>query len=143
MELGYEGKVVGITGAGSVKGIGFAIARRMLREGAKVFICDLKQEVVDDAVKALSEFGEARGYAADVSNPASVTAMFDCAMKDFGEIDVFVSNAGIYPQSALMDMTPAQWDMVMGVNLRSVFLCAQNAYRCMKDKGGVLINAAS
>lgn len=89
MELGYEGKVVGITGAGSVKGIGFAIARRMLREGAKVFICDLKQEVVDDAVKALSEFGEARGYAADVSNPASVTAMFDSAMKDFGKIDVF------------------------------------------------------
>lgn len=143
MELGYQGKVVGVTGAASLKGIGFAIARRMLQEGAKVFICDLKQEAVDEAVKALSEFGETRGYACDVSNAEAVAAMFDSAMADFGKIDVFVSNAGIYPQCALMDMTPAQWDGVMGVNLRSVFLCAQNAYRCMKDKGGVLINAAS
>ena len=143
MDLGYQGKVAGITGAASSKGIGFAIARQMLQEGASVFLCDLKQEAVDAAVKELSAYGTVRGYAADVSGGQAVAAMFDRAMADFGTIDVFVSNAGIYPQCALMDMTAAQWDTVMGVNLRSVFLCAQNAYRCMKGRGGVLINAAS
>lgn len=143
MELGYSGKVVGITGAASLKGIGFAIAKRMLQEGARVFICDLKQEAVDAAVAALSEYGEARGYAADVSNEEAVASMFDRAVSDFGEVNVFISNAGIYPQSALMDMSVSQWDTVMNVNLRSVFICARNAYRVMKEKGGVLINAAS
>ena len=143
MELGYQGKVVGVTGAASPKGIGFAIARRMLQEGAQVFICDLKQEAVDEAVALLGEFGTVKGYAADVSSEEAVDAMFDAAMADFGHVDVFISNAGIYPQSALMDMTVRQWDTVMGVNLRSVFLCAKGAYRCMKEKGGVLINAAS
>lgn len=143
MDLGYQGKVAGVTGAASPKGIGFAIARRLLQEGASVFICDLKQEAVDGAVQALSAFGTVRGYAADVSDEKAVAALFDRAMADFGRVDVFVSNAGIYPQCALMDMTAAQWDTVMNVNLRSVFLCAQNAYRCMKGRGGVLINAAS
>ena len=143
MELGYQGKVVGVTGAASPKGIGFAIARRMLQEGASVFICDLKQDVVDDAVKALSEYGTVRGYAADVSSEEAVNAMFDSAVADFGKVDVFVSNAGIYPQSALMDMSVKHWDAVMSVNLRSVFLCARAAFRCMKDRGGVIINAAS
>lgn len=143
MDLGYEGKVVGITGAASERGIGFAIARRMLEEGAQVFICDLKQEAVDAAAAALSRFGTVRGYACDVSSEESVKAMFDRAVEDFGGVDVFVSNAGIYPQCPLMDMTVSQWDTVMGVNLRSVFIGAQQAFRAMKDKGGVIINAAS
>lgn len=143
MELGYHGKVVGVTGAASVQGIGFAISRRMLQEGARVFICDLKQEAVDAAVEVLSQYGEVKGYAADVSSEAAVNAMFDKAVADFGKVDVFVSNAGIYPQSGLMDMSVSQWDMVMNVNLRSVFLCAKAAFRCMKESGGVIINAAS
>lgn len=143
MELGLKGKVVGVTGAASVKGIGFAIARKMLEEGARVFICDLRQQAVDEAVAALSAYGEVCGFCADVSSQDAVRALFDGAMARFGAVDVFVSNAGIYPQRALMDMTAEQWDTVMGVNLRSVFLCAKEAYRCMKDKGGVLINAAS
>ena len=143
MELGYSGKVVGVTGAASPKGIGFSIAREMLKEGARVFICDLKEDQVAEAVKALMEYGEVKGYACDVSNEDRVRALFDNAMADFGKIDVFVSNAGIYPQSPLMDMTAQQWDTVMNVNLRSVFLCAKEAYRCMKEKGGVLVNASS
>ena len=129
MELGYQGKVVGITGAASVRGIGFAIARRMLQEGASVFICDLKQEAVDAAVQELAAYGTVKGYAADVSSEEAVEGFFDKAMVDFGKIDVFISNAGIYPQSALMDMSVKQWDAVMSVNLRSVFLCARGAYR--------------
>ena len=122
MDLGYQGKVAGITGAASSKGIGFAIARQMLREGASVFLCDLKQEAVDAAVKELSAYGTVRGYAADVSGGQAVAAMFDRAMADFGKIDVFVSNAGIYPQCALMDMTTAQWDTVMGEPAFGIFM---------------------
>lgn len=143
MELGYQNKVVGVTGAASLKGIGFHIAKRMLMEGASVFICDLKQEQVDEAVAELSKFGTAKGYACDVSNEEAVAGMFDQAVADFGQVDVFVSNAGIYPQSPLMEMSTGLWDAVMNVNLKSVFLCAKNAYRVMKERGGVLINAAS
>ena len=143
MDLGYQNKVVGVSGAASPHGIGFAIARRMLQEGAQVFICDLKQESVDEAVQMLREYGVVRGYACDVSSEEAVVAMFDRAMVDFGQVDVFVSNAGIYPTVPLMEMSVKLWDTVMAVNLRSVFLCAKAAYRCMKDKGGVIINAAS
>lgn len=143
MDLGYQNKVVGVSGAASPHGIGFAIARRMLQEGARVFICDLKQEAVDEAVSLLGEFGTVRGYACDVSSEEAVDAMFDAAMADFGQVDVFVSNAGIYPTVPLMEMSVKLWDTVMAVNLRSVFLCARASYRCMKERGGVIINAAS
>lgn len=143
MNLGYENKVVGITGAASPKGIGFAIIREMMKEGAKVFLCDLRKEDVDAAVEQLSAFGTVKGYVADVSREEDVRALFDQAVADFGQIDVFINNAGIYPQVALMDMTADYWDKVMAINLRSVLLCAQNFYRCNKERGGVLLNASS
>ena len=139
----FEGKVVGITGAASPAGIGFHIAEKMLAEGAQVFICDLKQDAVDNAVSLLAESGSVKGYSADVSDEKSVHEMFNKAIHDFGKIDVFVSNAGIYPQSLLMDMSVDQWNQVMAVNLRSVFICAKEVYEVMKNTGGVLINAAS
>lgn len=143
MNLGYENKVVGITGAASPRGIGFAIVRQMLQEGAKVFLCDLRKEDVDAAVEQLSAYGTVKGYVADVSREEDIRALFDQAAADFGQIDVFINNAGIYPQVALMDMTADDWDKVMAINLRSVLLCAQNFYRYNKERGGVLLNASS
>lgn len=143
MELNLKNKVVGVTGAASEKGIGYAIAKKMLEEGAKVVVCDLNAEAVENAAKQLSAYGEVLGVVADVSNEAAVNSMFEQAKAHFGTVDVFVNNAGIYPQSLLMDMAESQWDMVMRVNLKSVFLCAKAAYAVMKKKGGVLINAAS
>lgn len=143
MNLGYENKVVGITGAASPKGIGFAIVRQMLQEGAKVFLCDLRKEDVDAAVEQLSAYGPVKGYVADVSKEEDIRALFDQAVADLGQIDVFINNAGIYPQVALMDMTADYWDKVMAINLRSVLLCAQNFCRYNKERGGVLLNASS
>ncbi len=143
MDLNLKNKVVGVTGAASEKGIGFAIARKMLEEGAKVVLCDLHAEAVENAARKLSEYGEVLGVVADVSSETAVNNMFEQAKSHFGSVDVFVNNAGIYPQSLLMDMTESQWDAVMRVNLKSVFLCAKAAYSVMKEKGGVLINAAS
>ena len=69
--------------------------------------------------------------------------MFEAAAGKYGQIDIFVNNAGIYPQKLLCDMTADQWDTIMNVNLRSVFLCAREAFRYMKENGGVIINVAS
>lgn len=143
MAFDYSGKVVGITGAAGIAGIGFAVAKKFLESGARVFICDLNEEALKNAKEALKPFGDAGIYRADVSNEADVKAMFDSAYKAYGKIDVFISNAGIYPQKLVCEMTGEQWDTVMNVNLKSVFLCAREAFNYMKDKGGVIINAAS
>ena len=140
MNLGYKDKVVGVTGAASLKGIGFAIARALQEEGAKVFLCDLNADALAQASAAL---GGVETYAVDVSNEDEVKNMFHAAMQHFGRLDVFVNNAGIYPQGPLCEMSAAQWDKVMNVNLRSVFLCGCEAFRRMKERGGVIINAAS
>lgn len=143
MPFDFKGKVVGVTGAASVKGIGFAIAKKFVQSGAKVFICDLNETALEEAQKELKELGEIVSYVMDVSKEESVMEVFQKAAEQFGKIDVFVNNAGIYPQSLLCDMSAGQWDTVMNVNLKSVFLCAKESARYMKERGGVIINAAS
>lgn len=142
MAFDFRGKTIGITGAAGIHGIGFAIARKFLQYGAAVFICDVDEEALSEAEALLKEYGTVKAYKVDVSSQQAVTALFDQAIKDFGYIDVFISNAGIYPQVMICDMTEAQWDTVMAVNLKSVFLCAKECRRVM-DRGGVLINASS
>lgn len=144
MSFNFEHKTVGITGAASTKGIGFAIAKMFLKYGADVFICDLRKEALEEAEKELRKYGKGRvkSYVVDVSDAASVSAMFESAKKDFSYIDIFINNAGIYPQGLVCDMSVEQWDRVMNINLRSVFLCARECRKAM-EQGGVLINAAS
>jgi len=143
MGFDYKGKVVGVTGAASVRGIGFAIAKKFLESGAKVFICDLNGEALEEATKQLKAYGDVRAYVLDVANEVAVKETFAKVKEDFGKIDVFVNNAGIYPQCLICDMELRQWEMTMNVNLKSVFLCAREAYSYMKESGGVIINAAS
>lgn len=143
MSFDYKGKTVGVTGAASVMGIGFAIAKKFLESGADVFICDLREDALQEAENELKQYGNVKSYVMDVSKEDSVKEVFKKALQDFGYIDIFVSNAGIYPQALVCDMQASQWDTVMNVNLKSVFLCARECSKCMKEKGGVLINAAS
>ncbi len=143
MELNLQNKVVGVTGAGTTNGIGFAIAKTMLREGAHVFISDINEPALDAVLCELMPYGDVRAYPADVSSDTDVKRLFESAMKDFGAIDVFVSNAGIYPQGFICDLSIDQWNRVMDVNLKSVFLCAKEAFSVMKESGGVLIHAVS
>lgn len=143
MAFDYRGKVVGVTGAAGQKGIGFAIAKKFAEQGAKVFICDLNEKALEEAKAALEPFGEVQIYAADVSSQESVQNMFRQAKDFYGKIDVFVNNAGIYPQVMLCEMEESQWDTIMNVNLKSVFLCAKEAFSYMKESGGCIINAAS
>lgn len=142
MSFDFKNKTIGITGAAGMEGIGYAIARKFLEYGANVFICDLRKDALAAAENALKKYGNVKAYETDVSSQESVSAMFEKAVRDFGYIDVFINNAGIYPQAMVCDMTESQWDAVMNINLKSVFLCAREC-RDRMTRGGVLINAAS
>jgi NAD(P)-dependent dehydrogenase (short-subunit alcohol dehydrogenase family) len=143
MGFEYTGKVVGVTGAAGLHGIGFAIAKKFLESGAKLFICDLDQAALAAAEVALSPLGEVLLFRTDVSKEAEVSAMFKQVFDNWGRIDVLVNNAGIYPQAQLCDMSETQWDLIMNVNVKSVFLCTKAVVSYMKKTGGVIINAAS
>lgn len=116
-----EARVAIITG--SARGIGKAIAEKFHREGHKVVIADLDQAQCD---LVAAELGEgALGIQCNVTNRASVEALAERVMEAFGRVDILVNNAGITRDATLKKLTDENWDAVIDVNLKSVFLCTQ------------------
>ncbi|MEO6716910.1 MAG: SDR family oxidoreductase, partial [Novosphingobium sp.] len=115
--------------------------------GAAVLIVDLKAELAETAARQVSDTTGSRVIAAavDVTDTASVIAAADLAIAELGGIDIWVNNAGLYPNIGLLDMTDEVWDKVMAVNLRGVFASCREAARRMIEakRGGVLINVVS
>ena len=137
-----QGKVAIITGGAN--GIGKATAQRFLCEGARVVICDLFQEVLDEAVLTLSAYGDISAYAADVTNEEMVNDMIKDIAEKYGKIDILVNNAGITSDAQLVKMSVDQFDKVINVNLKGVFLCTRAVAPHMIAAGsGKIINAAS
>jgi meso-butanediol dehydrogenase/(S,S)-butanediol dehydrogenase/diacetyl reductase len=139
----FENKTVVITGAS--RGIGAAIARRFAREGANVVVSaneDLVHSVAGDIAAA---GGHAISFVGDVTNKASVTKLFDAAERAFGSVDVSIQNAGVITISRIEDLSEGDWDKVMAVNTKGVFLCAQEAIARIRKhrRGGRIINTAS
>ena len=130
---------------GGAAGIGLATARRFADEGATVVVCDLRQADVDAAVAALKARGcIVRGFALSVTDRGAVDAMVSAVLGEFGRIDVLVNNAGITQDARLQQMTLAQFDAVIDVNLRGVFHCSQAVVDAMVRQGsGVILNASS
>ncbi|AMJ61538.1 SDR family NAD(P)-dependent oxidoreductase [Bosea sp. PAMC 26642] len=129
-----------VTGAG--RGIGAGIAQRLCEQGAKVVIADLDFQAAEAACAALREQGyttEARRV--DVTEEASVEALADAAVQ-LGPLVAWVNNAGMSQRVALLDLTVADWDRMMSVNGRSVFLGTRAAARRMQP-GGAVVNLAS
>jgi glucose 1-dehydrogenase len=122
-----------VTGANS--GIGQAVAIGMARAGADVVVNYVAGET-DKVIKAIEAEGR-KGIAikADVSNEAEVDAMFKQAIDQFGTIDILVANAGLQRDSALVNMTMAQWNTVLGVNLTGQWLCARAAVKEFLRRG--------
>lgn len=136
-------KVAVITGGG--QGIGRATSLAFAREGAKVVVADMNEEtgkaVVDEIV---SNGGQATFIQLNVSQAASVEEAMNKTVEWGGRIDVLVNNAGITKDSQLRKMTEDQWDAVIAVNLKGVFLCGKAAGIRMADQGGgAIINGTS
>jgi len=126
-----KGKSVIVTGAS--KGIGKGIARVFAKHGAHVMIVSR-----DGAAATLtaSEIGnDARGFAANVANWEQSQAMANATADAFGGIDILCANAGVYPQTKLEDMDPAEWDLVMGTNLKGNFLSVKACLPWLKKSG--------
>jgi meso-butanediol dehydrogenase/(S,S)-butanediol dehydrogenase/diacetyl reductase len=138
----FRDKVVVITGAS--RGIGRGIALRFASEGA-----DLVVSANEDRVKDVAEEIKALGRRAvpvfcDVTIKSDIEALYDQALEAFGKVDVSIQNAGVITIAKIEDMTEEEWDRVMDVNTKGVFLCCQAAAKIMMRQGhGRLINTAS
>ncbi len=142
MDYNLKGKIVGVTGAASPNGIGYAIARRFLQEGCKCFIVDIVGDKVALAAEALSEFGEVKAYTADVSDKDQMIKVYEDAAAAFGKIDIYVNNAGVGHTAPLAELDEEDWDRELRVDVKSVFLSAKYLPKYM-NRGGTIINAAS
>jgi NAD(P)-dependent dehydrogenase (short-subunit alcohol dehydrogenase family) len=144
--MGSSGKVAIITGAGS--GIGRAVALAFLADGYRVTLAGRRAEGLE---KTASEAGAAAAkalvVAADVTDPASVRALFKKTQEAFGRLDVLFNNAGVSaPGVPLEELPHEQWSRVIATNLTGAFLCTQEAFRLMKSqlpRGGRIINNGS
>lgn len=137
------GKRAVVTGAG--RGIGKAIARKFLEEGARVLICDIVPERVTQAVSDLSPLGEIAGLAGDVTDLSFRQALIAQARERFGGLDVLVNNAGVGSFEPFLEHSIATWDRTLQVNLTAVFTLSQLAARLMVEQGtgGAIVNIAS
>jgi len=156
-----KGKVVVITGSGRSEGLGAAMARRLAQEGCRIVISDIGQsagpETPPEAIGASDEMNamveevqnlgaEAVAIACNVLKEDQVQSLIDRTVDHFGRIDILINNAGIgYIMKPIVEMETSDWDAVLGVNLRGVFLCTRAAARQMihQGDGGRIINIAS
>ena len=145
--MSLEGKVAIVTGAGS--GIGRAVTLAFAKAGARVALAGRRAEALDETVKLSG--GSALNLLAvptDVTDQASVKALFAEIKETFGRLDVLFNNAGTGAPGTILleDLTLAQWQAVVNTNLTGPFLCTQEAFRIMKDqspRGGRIINNGS
>lgn len=130
---------------GGAKGIGYGISYRLAEAGAKVLVADIDEATAATTVNELVSKGwTAEFFRVDVSDEAQVQAMITACQQKFGSVDILVNNAGIYPPAPVSQMTEADFEKVMHVNLRSVFLTTKHVAEVMKPQGGgKIINITS
>ena len=138
-----QGKVALITGAAS--GIGQAAARRFAAEGARVVVVDIQDaagEATAAAVRAAG--GEAHFVHADVSRVEDAEGMVDAALQRFGRLDILFNNAGVGKHIPFDELTDVEWDRIIDINLRGVFLgCRYGVPALRRSGGGAILNTAS
>jgi 3-oxoacyl-[acyl-carrier protein] reductase len=133
------GKITVITGG--ARGIGYAIAKRLLKEGAKVAFCAIHQESVDAAVESMTKDclpsrDRVFGFVADVSDQDDVRRFIGTVHQRFGGIDILVNNAAIRTYKSVLDLEPAAWDRMLAVNLSAAYYCSHEVLPIFKERGG-------
>ena len=141
--MDLKNKVAIITG--SRRGIGKAIALALAKAGANVVVSDIN---LDDCNKVVEEIkainGNALAVKADVSNPEDVSQMINLTTEKFGKVNILINNAGIYMQKSFTDVTEQDFDRILNINLKGVFLCSKAAVPEMIKQGkGKIINITS
>lgn len=137
------GKTAVVTGG--TRGIGFAIVKKYLENGANVAVAGSRKETVDKALASLTEYdGRVMGIYPDLCNPDEVAKAFESVKEKFGSIDILANNAGVSSRTSLYDYTVEEFTKVIDLNVTAVFVCSQAAARIMKENGGgVIINTSS
>ena len=135
-KLRLAGKVALVTGGS--RGIGQAIVKAFLAEGARVVL-------TGTSAKSIEGFDDAdcAGIVADLAAPDAPQRIVDTALERFGALDVLVNNAGVSSGSNVWEVTAEEWDRLLNINLRSVFFLSQAAARCMRGRGGSIVNVSS
>lgn len=136
-------KIALVTGA--MRGMGKADAIALAAQGAKVAVTDINlAECQNVADEIKNNGGAAAAFKMDVSSKAEIDRVFDETVREFGRLDILVNNAGIYEPKPALEITEAEWDKLIDINLKGQFLCAQRAAQEMaKNKWGRIINIAS
>ena len=138
-----DNKIAIVTGGGG--GIGGAIVQRFAREGAKLAVADINRDAAQARVKEVSDRGsDAIPIVADVTNKQSVSDMVNTTLDRWGKIDILVNVAGGAQRKNVVDITAEDWDRVVDMNLKSVFLCSQAVLPAMlKAKYGKIVSISS
>lgn len=141
LKIDLSGQVAVVTGG--AKGIGKGIVQALVKAGANVVIGDIDLLTAKKTAAVISS--QVIAFQLDVTNKASVDLLFEKTIEHFGRLDILVNNAGISTMDYLVDIQEADWDRVMNVNAKGVFLCSQAAARIMlaQNEGGKIINIAS
>jgi NAD(P)-dependent dehydrogenase (short-subunit alcohol dehydrogenase family) len=141
--MNLEGKVAIITGGAS--GIGFASAKRLAEAGATIALCDINDMKGKEAVAEIQKLeAEARFYVCDVTSDSDCRRAIDAIFGDFGRIDILFNNAGIIWRKSVLELTEDEWDAVLDVNLKAIFLLSRYVIPLMEKSGkGSIINSGS
>jgi 2-deoxy-D-gluconate 3-dehydrogenase len=142
--ISIDGKRAIVTGG--AKGLGLAISYRLAEAGATILIADNDREEAIKSAEVLTKCGlKSVAVQCDVSREKDIVKMIETAAKEMGGVDILVNNAGIFPQIPLQEMTAADFEKVISINLKGTMLCSREASRLMIEKrsGGNIINLAS
>ncbi|MGJ4849907.1 SDR family NAD(P)-dependent oxidoreductase [Bacillota bacterium Meth-B3] len=141
MDLGLKGKTAVVTGAS--RGIGLAIAKEFLLEGARVAACARGAREIGEAERALSAYGDIRFFLVDATEEAQVYGFADRAAEAFGGIDAWVNNVGATVVKESWEFSAAQVDRAVSLCFKSTLFGAQAAFRHMRGSGGAIVNISS
>jgi 3-oxoacyl-[acyl-carrier protein] reductase len=141
--VSQEKRIALVTGA--ARGIGYAIASKLVSDGCAVVISDILADAASESAARLAQAGaEAIAVSGDVSKAEDVEKMFAAAVEKFGRLDILVNNAGVTRDNLLLRMEEKDWDFVLNINLKGAFFCTKAASRIMmKNRWGRIINISS